>query len=78
MKMKLSKLPAGKAIAVEAQGTISLEDGDEVLVGVKCIYKDGKLIPKPKRIRLVPDLFDDIIGDELVLIKRFSLIKIHN
>lgn len=75
--MKLSELPAGNAVAVEAKGTVKLEDGDEVLVGVKCIYKDGKLVPIPKRIRLVPDLFDDVIGDELVLIKRFTLIKIH-
>ncbi len=76
--MKLSELPSGTAIAVEAHGTIQINDGDEVLVGVKCVYKDGKLVPIPKRIRLVPDLFDDVIGDELVLIKRFSLIKIHN
>jgi len=47
------------------------------LVGVKCIYKDGKLIPVPKRIRLIPDIFDDVKKDELVLIKRFTLIKIH-
>lgn len=76
--MKLSELPAGTAVAVEAKGTINIKDGDEVLVGVKCVYKDGKLIPIPKRIRLVPDLFDDVIGDELVLIKRFTLLKIHN
>lgn len=76
--MKLSELPAGMAVAVEAKGTVNIKDGEEVLVGVKCVYKDGKLIPIPKRIRLVPDLFDDVIGDELVLIKRFTLLKIHN
>ena len=75
--MKLSELPEGKAIAVEAKGTFELTDGEEVLVGVKCIYKDGKLIPVPKRIRLIPDIFDDVKKDELVLIKRFTLIKIH-
>ena len=75
--MKLSELPAGSAVAVEAKGTVELEDGDEVLVGVKCVYKDGKLVPIPKRIRLIPDIFDDVKGDELVLIKRFTLIKIH-
>lgn len=75
--MKLSELPAGNAVAVEAKGIVEINDGDEVLVGVKCVYKDGKLVPIPKRIRLVPDLFDDVIGDELVLIKRFTLIKIH-
>jgi hypothetical protein len=75
--MKISELPEGKAIAVEAKGTIELTDGEEVLVGVKCIYKDGKLIPVPKRIRLIPDIFDDVKKDELVLIKRFTLIKIH-
>ena len=76
--MKLSDLPKGAAVAVEAKGTVELNDGDFVLVGVKCIYKDGKLVPLPKRISLVPDIFDDIDGDELVLIKRYSLIKIHN
>ena len=75
--MKLSELPEGKAIAVEAKGNIEFTDGEEVLVGVKCIYKDGKLIPVPKRIRLIPDIFDDVKKDELVLIKRFTLIKIH-
>lgn len=75
--MKLSELPKGNAVAVEAKGTVELADGDEVLVGVKCIYKDGKLVPIPKRIRLIPDIFDDVVGDELVLIKRFTLIKIH-
>jgi hypothetical protein len=75
--MKLSELPSGKAVAVEAKGTVELVDGDEVLVGVKCVYKDGKLVPIPKRIRLIPDIFDDVKGDELVLIKRFTLIKIH-
>lgn len=75
--MKLSELPSGKAVAVEAKGTVELIDGDEVLVGVKCVYKDGKLVPIPKRIRLIPDIFDDVKGDELVLIKRFTLIKIH-
>jgi hypothetical protein len=75
--MKLSELSSGKAVAVEAKGTVELIDGDEVLVGVKCVYKDGKLVPIPKRIRLIPDIFDDVKGDELVLIKRFTLIKIH-
>ena len=76
--MKLSELPEGHAVAVEAKGTVELNDGDSVLVGVKCIYKDGKFVPVPKRIGLVPDLFDDIKGDELVIIKRFTLLKIHN
>lgn len=76
--MKLSELPNGSAVAVEAKGTVELKDGDEVLVGVKCIYKDGKFVPIPKRIRLIPDIFDDVKGDELVVIKRYTLIKIHN
>lgn len=75
--MKLSELSDGHAIGVEAKGTVTLTDGDEVLVGVKCIYTDGKLVPIPKRIRLIPDIFDDVKGDELVLIKRFTLLKIH-
>lgn len=76
--MKLSELPEGHAVAVEAKGTVELQDGDFVLVGVKCIYKDGKLVPLPKRISLVPDIFDDVKGDELVVIKRFTLLKVHN
>lgn len=76
--MKLSELPEGFAIAVEAKGTVEINDGDQVLVGVKCIYKDGKFVPIPKRIKLIPDIFDDVKGDELVVIKRFTLLKIHN
>lgn len=76
--MKLSDLPEGKAVAVEAKGTVELNDGDQVLIGVKCIYKNGKFVPIPKRIRLIPDIFDDVKGDELVVIKRFTLLKIHN
>ena len=75
--MKLFELPHGHAIGVEAKGTVTLADGDEVLVGVRCIYNEGKLVPIPKRIRLIPDIFDDVKGDELVLIKRFTLLKIH-
>jgi len=76
--MKLSELSEGQAIAVEAKGTIQLNDGDFVLVGVKCVYSDGKFIPIPKRIKMIPDIFDDVKGDELVIIKRFTLLKIHS
>ena len=68
--MKLSDLKDNQAVAVSANGVIELVDGDTVLVGIKCVYKDGKYYPLPKRIALIPDIFDDIRSDELVVIKR--------
>lgn len=68
--MKLSDLKENEAVAVTAKGVIEVADGDTVLVGIKCVYKDGKYHPIPKRIALIPDIFDDIRSDELVVIKR--------
>jgi hypothetical protein len=69
-KMKVSEMKPGQAVGVKASGIIDLSDGDSVLVGIKCIFKDGKYIPLSKKIALIPDIFEDIFPDDMVVIKR--------
>jgi len=68
--VKTKELKTGSAVVVKAIGVSELKDGDMALVGVRCIYVGGKFTPTGKRLSLIPDLFDDPQGDELVIIKR--------
>lgn len=68
--MKISDLKTGSAVVIKTIGITDLKDGDLCLVGVKCVYSGGKFTPIPKRWKLIPNVFDDIKGDELVIIKR--------
>lgn len=68
--MKTTDLPENSAIVVETKGITQIKEGDVVLVGVRAYYDGTKFIPLNKRLSLVPDLFDDIKGDELIILKR--------
>jgi len=68
--MKIKELKSGSAVVVKTIGIRDLKDGDSCLVGVKAIFHNGKFLPVGKRLSLIPDLFDDPQGDELVIIKR--------
>jgi hypothetical protein len=68
--MKINELTTGSAVVVKAIGVTELKDGDYVLVGIPCFYNGGKFTPIPPRWKLIPDIFDDVKGDELVIIKR--------
>lgn len=68
--MKIKDLPQGTAIVVKPTGLIDLMDGDSVLVGVKCVFKDGKFYPTCRRLSLVKDIFDDPPSDDLIILKR--------
>lgn len=67
--IKLSDL-SQSAVLVNAIGTTKLIEGEIYLVGIPSICINGKLIPVGKRMSLIPDLLDDIKGDNLVIIKR--------
>jgi len=43
--MKLTELKTNQAIGVETKGVIEIQEGDFVLVGIKCVYSNGQFIP---------------------------------
>ena len=71
-EMNPKDLPQDLAIAVEAKGITPIQDGDIVLVGVKAKYINGTFVPLTTRLRLIPDIFDDPKGDELLILKRIK------
>jgi hypothetical protein len=68
--MKISEIPLGTALVVKPTALYELRDGDTCLVGVRCVLAGGRYIPTSKRLSLIPDIFDDVISDELVILKR--------
>ncbi len=68
--MKTKEIPYGTALVVKPTALYELNDGDTCLVGVKCVFRNGKYVPLCRRLSLVPDIFDDPSNDELVVIKR--------
>lgn len=68
--MKIQDLPENSAIVVETKGIAEIKEGDVVLVGVRAYYDGTKFIPLSKRLSLIPDLFDDIKEDGLIILKR--------
>jgi len=68
--MKISELQIGTAIVVNPVSLMELKEGDACLVGVKCIFSNGKYLPLCKRLSLIPDIFDDPSNDELIILKR--------
>jgi len=68
--LKLSELIPGQAVAVQAVGTIEIQNGDSVLVGVKCQYVDGRFLPVTPGFRLTQNIFDYCEPDEIVVLKR--------
>jgi hypothetical protein len=69
-KMKVSEMHACQAVGVTANGVVTVSDGDAVLVGIKCVFMDGKYVPLSKKIALIPDIFEDISPSDMVVIKR--------
>lgn len=68
--MKIKDLPENSAIVVETKGITTIKEGDTVLVGVRAYYDGVKFIPLSPRLSLIPDIFDDVRGDELLILKR--------
>lgn len=70
--MKLSELSPGQAVAVQAVGITEIQNGDSVLVGVKCQYVDGRFLPVTPGFRLTQNIFDYCEPGELVVMKRIT------
>lgn len=68
--MKIKDLPENSAVVVETKGITTIKEGEVVLVGVRAYYDGKKFIPLSPRLSLIPDIFDDPKGDELIILKR--------
>lgn len=72
MTKKLSELAAGEAVAVETKGIVEIKEGEQVLVGVKCVYLGGRFLPVTPAFKLTQNLFDYCDVGECVVIKRIT------
>ena len=70
--MKLTELKINQAIGVETKGVIEIQEGDFVLVGIKCVYSNGQFIPTSRTFKLTPKMFELCEEGEIVPIKRLS------
>jgi len=71
-KVKLSELPITKAVAVKAEGLVDVSVGEQVLVGVKCIWDGTRFVPTTKNFKEVSNIFDYCDPGEVVVIKRIA------
>ena len=70
--VKVSELPQTKAIGVKAEGLVDIKEGDEVLVGIKCVWNGVRFIPLTKGFKTTPNIFDYCEPGELVVLKRIG------
>ena len=70
--MKLTELKINQAIGVETKGVIEIQEGDFVLVGIKCVYSNGQFIPTSRTFKLTPKMFELCEEGEIVPIKRLT------
>lgn len=70
--VKVSELPQTTAIGVKAEGLVDIKEGDEVLLGIKCVWNGKRFIPLTKAFKTTPHIFDYCEPGELVIIKRLK------
>jgi len=68
--MKVSELAQNQAVLVNTVGTIEVAENEQVLVGIKCIYRNGRYEPITPGFALTKNIFDYCEKGELVVIKR--------
>jgi len=68
--MKTSQLAPNEAVLVNTVGTIEVAENEQVLVGIKCIYRNGRYEPITPGFALTKNIFDYCEKGELVVIKR--------
>lgn len=68
--MKVLDLAPNEAVLVNTVGTIEVAEGEQVLVGIKCIYRNGRYEPITPGFALTKNIFDYCEKGELVVIKR--------
>jgi len=70
--VKVSELSETKAIAVKAEGLVDIQEGEQVLVGIKCVWNGKRFIPLTKAFKTTPNIFDYCEQGELVVLKRIG------
>jgi len=68
--MKVSELTTQQAVAVEAKGIVDIKEGEQVLVGVKCVWDGQRFMPITKSFKRTKNIFDYCEQGEVVVIKR--------
>lgn len=68
--MNPSELAPNEAVLVKAVGTCEIAENEQVLVGIKCIYRNGRYEPITPGFALTKNIFDYCEQGELVVIKR--------
>lgn len=70
--VKVSDIPETKAIAVKAEGLVDIQEGEQVLVGIKCVWDGKRFVPLTKGFKTTKNIFDYCEPGELVIIKRLK------
>lgn len=71
--VKVSELSERQAIAVKAEGLVDIQEGEQVLVGIKCTWDGRRFVPLTKGFKTTKNIFDYCEPGELVIIKRINL-----
>lgn len=70
--VKLSELPETKAVAVKVEGVVDIEKGEQVLVGIKCVWDGQRFVPQTNGFKTTKNIFEYCEPGELVIIKRLK------
>lgn len=69
---KLNELTPTQAVAVQAVGLVDISEGEQVLVGVKCIWDGKRFVPITDSFKTTKNIFDYCKPGEVVVIKRIT------
>jgi len=70
--VKVSDIPETKAIAVKAEGLVGIQEGEQVLVGIRCVWDGKRFVPLTEGFKTTKNIFDYCEPGELVIIKRLK------
>ena len=68
--MNPKELAPNEAVLVAACGTTKIAENEQVLVGVKCVFRNGRYEPITPGFALTKNIFDYCEKGELVVMKR--------
>lgn len=71
-KVKVSELPETVAVGVKVEGLMDIQKGEQVLVGIKCVWDGQRFVPLTKGFQTTKNIFDYCEPGELVIIKRLK------
>lgn len=70
--VKVSELSETQAIAVKAEGLVDIQEGEQVLVGIRCVWNGKRFVPLTDSFKTTKNIFDYCEPGELVIIKRLK------